>query len=114
MPYLKIQTNQSPDEAAVGELLKTASRTVAEALGKPESYVMVAVEKAVPMLFAGTDAPLVYMELKSIGLPEDRTAELSAALTERVSAELKVEKDRIYIEFADAARHMWGWKGATF
>lgn len=114
MPYLMIQTNQSPDQAAVQRLLKEVSRTVAEALGKPESYVMVAMEKDTPMLFGGSDAPLAYMELKSIGLPENRTAELSAALTGTVSAGLQVDKDRIYIEFADAARHMWGWKGGTF
>lgn len=114
MPYLMIQTNQCPDEAGLNRLLKTASRTAAEILGKPESYVMVAAETNTPMLYGGSDAPLAYLELKSINLPENRTAELSAALTETVSAELKVDKDRIYIEFADAARHMWGWKGGTF
>lgn len=114
MPYLLIRTNQSLDEAAVSSLLSNASGTVAEALGKPESYVMVSLEKGASMLFGGTDAPLVYMELKSIGLPEVRTAELSAALTERVAVELGVDKGRVYIEFADAARHMWGWQGGTF
>jgi phenylpyruvate tautomerase len=114
MPYLLIRTNQSPDESAAGKLLKSASATVAQALGKPESYVMVSLEKGAPMLFGGSDAPLVYMELKSIGLPEARTAELSAALTEGVASELGVEKGRVYIEFADAARHMWGWQGGTF
>jgi phenylpyruvate tautomerase PptA (4-oxalocrotonate tautomerase family) len=114
MPYLMIKTNQCLDEARLARLLKEASRTAAAALGKPESYVMVAVETNTPMLFGGSDAPLAYLELKSLGLPESRTADLSAALTETISAELNVEKDRIYIEFADAARHMWGWKGGTF
>ena len=62
----------------------------------------------------GSDAPLAYLELKSIGLPADRTAELSAALCGLISTELSVASDRIYIEFADAQRHLWGWDSATF
>jgi len=74
MPYLKIQTNQELDEAARQALMKKASATVAEQLGKPENYVMVTLQTAQNMLFAGTDGPLAYLELKSIGLPESATA----------------------------------------
>lgn len=114
MPYLMIQTNQNIDAAAAKTLLSKASKLVATELGKPESYVMVALEASVPMLFAGDDAPLAYLELKSIGLPESKTASLSAALCNLMEEAVSISKDRVYIEFADAPRAMWGWNGGTF
>lgn len=114
MPYLKIETNVelAPDQRQ--QLLSESSRRAAELLGKPERYVMVSLTDGHPMLFGGTDAPLVYMEFKSIGLPESQTAELSSALAALMTDRLGVPADRVYIEFANAARHLWGWNGATF
>ena len=114
MPYLKIQINQTPDADTQQALLKKASATVAEQLGKPENYVMVELQPAQAMLFAGTDDPLAYLELKSIGLPDSATTGLSDSLCTLIAQELDIEKNRIYIEFADAPRHMWGWNGGTF
>ena len=65
-------------------------------------------------LFAGDNQPLAYLELKSIGLPGDRTKALSADLCQLISTELAIAPDRIYIEFHDAPRNMWGWNGSTF
>ena len=114
MPYLKIQTNQRLNEAAQHALMKKASATVAEQLGKPENYVMVTVQAGQAMLFAGSNGPLAYLELKSIGLPESATQNLSDSLCSLMAQELGIEKNRTYIEFADAPRHMWGWNGGTF
>ena len=114
MPYLMIQTNQTIDAAGGKSLLTKASKLVASELGKPESYVMVALEDKTPMLFAGDEAPLAYLELKSIGLPENKTTTLSAALCGLMEETIGVSKDRVYIEFADAPRSMWGWNGSTF
>ncbi len=114
MPLLKIQTNVPVDDATANELLARGSATVAEQLGKPERYVMVSVEHNPHMLFAGSAEPLAYLELKSIGLPGDRTADLSRALADLLGDSLDLAPDRVYIEFADAARHMWGWNGGTF
>ncbi|VAW91347.1 hypothetical protein MNBD_GAMMA21-350 [hydrothermal vent metagenome] len=114
MPYLRIQSNHALESKAANEFLIQASGTVADLLGKPERYVMVTIEPPVPMLFAGTDDPAVFMELKSIGLSESQTPELSRVLSELVQQTLGVNIDRIYIEFADAPRKMWGWNGATF
>jgi len=114
MPYLKIQTNQTttPDQARA--LISKASQLVASELGKPEQYVMVALSPPVPMVFAGTDAPTAYLELKSIGLPASRTGDLSQALCTLIENQLAISKERVYIEFADAPRTMWGWNGSTF
>ncbi len=114
MPYLKIQTNRNIGKEQRSVLLKKASQTVGEALGKPESYVMVALESGAPMLFAGSDTPVAYLEVKSIGLPDTKTAALSEALSALLEDELDIGRDRIYIEFTDALRSMWGWNGGTF
>lgn len=114
MPYLKIQTNHRLDDEQSAAFIKSASQLVAEGLGKPERYVMVALEPPVPMVFAGSDAPTVFMELKSIGLPENRTPQLSQSLCQLVNSELGVPADRVYIEFQDAPRKMWGWDSGTF
>lgn len=114
MPYLKIQTNQAIDESTQKDLLEKASATVSEQLGKPENYVMVAIDPPRPMFFAGNDQPTAYLELKSIGLPASSTQQLSSALCELVSESLSIDRSRIYIEFANAERNMWGWNGATF
>lgn len=114
MPLLKIQTNREVRPQQRPPLLRQASAKVAEILGKPERYVMVSLEHNPDMLFGGAAAPLAYLELKSIGLPGNRTRELSAALCRLIRDTLEIPEERVYIEFADAARHLWGWNGRTF
>ena len=114
MPYLRIQTNQplSPEQCAT--LAKTSSATVAEALGKPEQYMMVSVTPNSPMTFAGTSDPAALVELNAIGLPATRTAELSGMLCQLLESGGGVPSDRVYINFNDVPRHLWGWNGQTF
>ena len=114
MPYLMVQTNQKLDSQQEQTVTAEASRLVAGQLGKPEGYVMTALESGVAMSFAGSDAPCAYMELKSLGLPEGRTPEFSQALCAFAQEHLGVDHDRVYIEFAGPDRHMWGFKGSTF
>ena len=114
MPYLKIQTNQNLPVDGAKNLARKASALVARQLGKPESYVMTSVEISPAMTFAGTDEPLAFLELKSIGLPDTLTADTSRALCELVSVETAIDTARIYIEFSDAPRKMWGWDKGTF
>ncbi|WP_058555924.1 phenylpyruvate tautomerase MIF-related protein [Thiohalocapsa sp. ML1] len=113
MPTLIIKTNASlPDDQTA--LLKAASGAVAELLGKPEGYVMVLLEPVAALCFGGDTAPAAYLELKSLGLPEDCTPNLSAALCGFVEQHLGVPKGRVYIEFAAPPRHLFGWDGRTF
>lgn len=112
MPYLKIQSNKRIENE--DEVIKEASRLVAEELGKPESYVMVALEPTVKISMAGTQEPAVFMEVKSIGLPESVTGKLSRALCDFVEEKLGIDQNRVYIVFSDIDRSMWGWNGNTF
>ena len=114
MPYLKIQTNQSIPGDRQQAFLEKASRAVAEGLGKSEGYVMVAFDPPRPMLFGGSGEPCAYMELKSIGLSEGKTAGLSERLCSLAEEELGIPAKRVYIEFSDAPRAMWGCDRRTF
>lgn len=114
MPFLRIQTSKPLPEADAAVLAARASALVAEQLGKPERYVMTSVESNASMTFAGTDEPLAFLELKSIGLPDSITAGVSEALCQLVARETGTDTDRIYIEFTDAPRKMWGWNNGTF
>jgi len=87
---------------------------VAEGLKKPESYVMVSVHHNPDMLFAGNKDPLAFCELKSLGLDQSQTAELSQRLCSCLHTLYAIEPSRIYIEFSAPARSMWGWDSKTF
>ena len=114
MPFLIIHTNRDLDEPDITELLLECSQLTAATLGKPESYVMTQFKGGQNMTFAGSSEPLAYLELKSIGLPESETPSISASLCQFIEDKLGIPPQRIYIEFSDASRKMWGWNGATF
>lgn len=114
MPTLRISTNvQIPTEDRA-ELLGRASRTIADMLGKPESYVMVILEDGRDLLFAGTPAPCAFLELISLGLPEERTAHFSRTLCSLLEDALGIPAERVYIGFSSPPRHLFGWNSDTF
>lgn len=112
MPYLHVRTNTIIHDHL--QFMTVCSATVAQALGKPESYVMVEVSDNRAMMFAGSEVPLAFLEMKSLGLSSDQTAELSATLCALMQQELAINADRIYIEFAAPERAMFGWNKGTF
>jgi phenylpyruvate tautomerase PptA (4-oxalocrotonate tautomerase family) len=112
MPYIKIQTNG--EVGSKEGFLKKLSAEMAEKLSKPESYIMTALEADLKMTFAGNTEKTAFIELKSIGLAESMTGELSGFICDFVEKELGIKKDRVYIDFADSPGAMWGWNGGTF
>jgi len=114
MPLLTIRTNQVLSSEKKQTMLSHISTVVAYLLDKPESYVMVSMQDKQALLFGGSDAPCALLELKSLGLAEEKTAEHSAELCQLIELQLEIPADRIYIEFSSPARHLWGWDGRTF
>ena len=114
MPILRIKTNVKTSKEIHYRLMSKASGLVAELLSKPEKYVMISFEDDVSMVFSTSDEPTAYLELKSIGLSVERTAELSKHLCSLLESELDIAKERIYIEFFDEPRQMFGWNSSTF
>jgi phenylpyruvate tautomerase PptA (4-oxalocrotonate tautomerase family) len=114
MPTLIIKTNADLTGVDRVSVIQGMSSSVATMLGKPERYVMVILQPTPDMCFGGDTAPLAYLELKSLGLPQGRTAELSATLCELMQRHLGVPAGRVYIEFASPERHLFGFNGGTF
>lgn len=112
MPLLEITTNTKLDNAQV--IAEKASKLIAEMLSKPESYVMVKVIAEQTLIFAGNDEPSAHLKLKSLGLAEDQTSYYSSTLCSFIQTELNIDTARIYIEFFNPERHMWGWNNKTF
>jgi phenylpyruvate tautomerase PptA (4-oxalocrotonate tautomerase family) len=114
MPFLNIKTNVEIPQNSRESLLKKASQTVAQALHKPEQYVMVGAETGLAIMFAGSTSPAAFAELRALGLPLNKTTELSRLICDFLHSELKIPRDRIFINFADVAGSQWGWNGQTF
>jgi len=114
MPLLSLQTNLTIETAQKQTLLTTLSQMTAKILSKPESYVMISIQSETSMIFAGSEDPLAYVELKSLGLPEDQTGEISTTICQTIKQQLDIDPARVYIEFNSGERHMWGWNNKTF
>ncbi|MGI0490278.1 phenylpyruvate tautomerase MIF-related protein [Alkalinema pantanalense CENA528] len=115
MPLIQVKTSATTDDIQVTRLLKQLSASLAKHTGKPESYVMTALEGGQPMTFAGTTDPTCYVEVKSIGsMTSKQTQAMSQDFCKQLEQALGVPVNRIYIEFSDAKGAMWGWNGGTF
>ena len=112
MPLLEITTNIAIDDSQ--SIAEQASKLTATMLGKPESYVMVKILPGQTLIFAGNNEPAAHIESKSLGVAEDNTADFSEKICSFISSQLNINSARIYIEFSNPARHMWGWDGKTF
>lgn len=112
MPLLEITTNTKVDNSL--NIAERASALTANILGKPESYVMVKIQTEQTLIFAGNNEPAAHVKLKSLGLPEDKTTDFSASICTFINEQFDIDSARIYIEFANPERHMWGWNEKTF
>ena len=113
MPALTVQTNV-PDNQITNDFLKQLSSKVAQALGKPEGYVIVHVSGGQKLLFAGSSDPAALMELTSIGLPTNQTAKISKEIMTLFEDKLHIQSSRMYCKFTNVAGNMMGWDKGTF
>ncbi|WP_319760252.1 phenylpyruvate tautomerase MIF-related protein [Maridesulfovibrio sp.] len=111
MPFIRVETNV---DVTGEDFTAGISKLIAGNLGKPESFVMVCVHSGLKMSFGGKFDPCALLTLKSLGLQASQCKELSSALTGFMGEKLGISADRIYIEFADHDREMFGWNGGTF
>jgi len=114
MPYFKIETNQKLDDASAEKLSKEMSSFLSVLLGKPERAIMVSVCLSVTMTLNGTSEPVGYVEMKSIGLTEEKCPEYAQSICEFFETALNIPADRIYIDFAAINGKMFGWNKQTF
>jgi len=114
MPYIRVQTNAELDNEAAAALASKVSTLASLLTGKPERWVMASVEPGAALVYGGLFEAAAFVEFKSIGLDAAMFPELSAALCGLLEAEAKIPADRVYIEFTDLPRAMFGWNSTTF
>jgi len=116
MPFLKIQVSSpSIPEKSSSAFQSEGALIISQETGKSLDFVMVLVESGAKLSFGGRADPAAYIEVKSVGkLTSDVAAKLSGRLCALIESELFIPKDRVYIEFQESERHLWGWDGKTF
>jgi len=114
MPFLRMTSSAPETLAKSAALVEELSQAVSRLLGKPETYVMVAVEKA-DMRMSGTDAPAAFLDLRSIGgFSTQKNKTISETLSGIVTKHLGIAGSRIFLNFTDIPASSWGWNGGTF
>jgi phenylpyruvate tautomerase len=117
MPLLHIHSSsKTVNEKVIQEVHQTGAQILAEVLGKSTDYVMVLVNTGCSLSFTQDDqTPCAYLEVKNIGgFSPETTEKLSLRLCALVNQKLQTHANRVYIEFQNAERHLWGWNGKTF
>jgi phenylpyruvate tautomerase len=116
MPLLKLETTVVLPEDKRQALLASLSKIVAETIGKPEQYVMVAVAaNQAALQMSGSPGNAAFVEVRSIGgLSNDVNRKLSQKVCKLLNDSLGVPANRIYLNFSDVQASHWGWNGSTF
>lgn len=114
MPSLTIHTNIHFGGMGVSSLMEDLTDLTAELLDKPKDFIMVRLEHKSQLRFAGHDDPAAFVELISLGLPDDAPARLTARYTEFLQEKLSIRPDRMYFYFPQVPRTHFGWNGKTF
>lgn len=112
-PSLSVLTNVDMGSKKTAFML-AASRSVAETLKKPESYVAVVAQDGLDMVWGGSDDPCALCRVTSLGsINLENNRELSKDLCELLG-EFGIPGTRIYITFEDVKRENMGYDSATF
>ena len=114
MPLLKLETTVLLSEDKRKALLVSLSKPIAETIGKPEQYVMVAASQAA-MVMSGKVGDAAFVDIRSIGgLNDDVNRKLSQQVCKLLSDSLGISPDRVYLNFTDVEASNWGRNGSTF
>ena len=114
MPLLRIQTNVAVSADKADALLSQGTDLIVNVMNKPREYVQVVLGPEVAIAFAGSREASAFVELRSLGLPEDTAKLLSEKICDLLEVELAIPPVRVFINFFDFPRPMWGWNGKTF
>ena len=114
MPLLKLDTSVPLAEDKRVGLAKALSAITAQAIGKPESYVMVVIGQGT-LCMGGGVGPGAFVDIRSIGgLNPSVNGELARQVCALLDQELGIEANRVYLNFTDVERSNWGWDNRTF
>ena len=90
------------------------SGIAADAIGKPEAYVMAVVTEAA-VTMAGKTGPAAFLQVCSIGkINQQVNRDITGRVSDLLQEQLGIPADRIYISFNDVQGVNWGWNRSTF
>lgn len=112
MPF--ITTKVSTEITKEKEIsLKTQFGKAIELIGKSENWLMVEFQDNCRLYFKGHDEASAMIEVDLFGRASDSGYDaLTEKITEIVSAELGIPKDRIYVKYSEIEH--WGYSGFNF
>ncbi len=114
MPLVKLHTSVPVPADKQEPLLKGLSAMAAQAIGKPESYVMVALSEG-PMSMGGQPGPAALVDVRSIG---GLSGEVNRTISERacqlLGETLAIPPNRVFLNFTEIGATHWGFDGRTF
>lgn len=114
MPLLMLKTTATVPADKRSEIIAAASRLLAEATGKPESYVMVTLEQA-NGCFNGKECPLAFADVRRIGgFSKTVNTRFSKGLCDLLESRLAIPPDKVYCTFTDVPASAWGWNRGVF
>ena len=115
MPLIKLQVATAVPQDKKHAILTAASRIMAEATGKPETYVMAMIEDNALASFAGAVYPAAFADVRGIGgLDGAVNTTISRDICALLEQELGIEADKVYLNFTDVPARNWGWNSSTF
>ncbi len=115
MPLIRVQLSVPIEKDKQSKLMASLSQSVAQTLGKPESYMMVVLEPDTPMLMSAKAEPTALVEVRSVGtISGDQAKNLSNTISQTINQEVDINVGRIYSNFMGVPGAMWGYNGGTF
>ena len=115
MPTFIHHTNTAINDHQNENIRKDAVDILSQELGKSKEFIVTLIHDSVAIEFGQSEAPCAYAEVKSVGtLSPKQTTAMSDRLCNALQQILSISPDRIYIEFQESTRHLWGWNCKTF
>jgi phenylpyruvate tautomerase PptA (4-oxalocrotonate tautomerase family) len=114
MPFIHLYTTETVGDDIAQKLTASLSSVASEVLGKSENYVMVAISPAI-MRMSNVPGQAAFVDIRAIGgLTPEKNKIVSERICELLESELKVPRERMFLNFSDVPGTDWGWAGRTF
>ena len=115
MPTFILHSSSTINDPQNKTIRKDAVDILSQELGKSKEFIITLIHDSVALKFGQSEALCAYLEVKSVGtLSPEQTTAMSDRICNALQQILSIPPDRIYIEFQESPRHLWGWNGKTF
>jgi phenylpyruvate tautomerase len=113
MPLMTIRSTAEIGDVAVSEMLSACSAKLAGLLAQPEAYVMTLFDRVAGMTMAGTADPCCLVEVRSVvPFSRDQAQTVTQTICSLLAEHLDVPPKRIFLNFTDFPKAMWGFNGS--